>query len=236
MINIRYLGHSFFKISFPGRSILIDPYINKTKKDPSFIKQPNSFKRLIECPVTEASLKDISAILITHEHFDHFDKKAVETIALANNSKVVAHESILKQLSIPKNQQYQISRGGKFILDKMEISAVDAHHPQSFYPLGYLIKHDGTSVYHAGDTDLMDFFEDIEADVTILPIGGTLTMDVVDAVRAVKTMKPRYAIPMHYNTFEMIKADPREFKAKIEKSILKTEPVILKPGQNFAFK
>ena len=43
----------------------------------------------------------------------------------------------------------------------------------------------------------MDFFEDIEADVTILPIGGTLTMDVVDAVRAVKTMKRDEVILTH---------------------------------------
>jgi len=60
-------------------------------------------------------------------------------------------------------------------------------------------------------------------------------MDVVDAVRAIKMMKPDYAIPMHYDTFEQIKADPREFKHKIEKSILKTKAVILQPGGCFSF-
>ena len=59
------------------------------------------------------------------------------------------------------------------------------------------------------------------------------TMDIIDAVRATKTMKPKYVIPMHYNSFTTIQVDPNEFRSRIEKSILKTVPVILKPGEVF---
>lgn len=229
MVKVQFLGHSFFKIFFPGRNLLIDPYVNHNSQDPSF-------ERLIPCANGKNTFKNISTILITHEHFDHFDQKAIEEIALGNDTKVVAHDSILNQLNLPKNKLHSICRDQTIILDHVEITAKDAHHPQSFYPLGYLLSHKGQSVYHAGDTSLIDQFSAIDADITLLPIGGTYTMDVVDAVRAVKTMKPKYAIPMHYNTFEKIKADPREFKAKIEKSILKTKPVILNPGQSFTMK
>ncbi|VVB99174.1 Uncharacterised protein [uncultured archaeon] len=58
-------------------------------------------------------------------------------------------------------------------------------------------------------------------------------MDVIDAVRATKTMKPKYVIPMHYNSFTSILADPNDFKERIEKSVLKTIPVVLKPGETF---
>ena len=55
-------------------------------------------------------------------------------------------------------------------------------------------------------------------------------MDVTDAVKVVKTIEPKVAIPMHYNTFDLIKASTAEFKEKIENSVLDTKPVILKLG------
>ncbi|MFH1240330.1 MAG: metal-dependent hydrolase [Candidatus Diapherotrites archaeon] len=229
MVKIQFLGHSFFRVSFPGINLLIDPYINHNTDD-------LTFERLIPCVTNTNTFQNISSILITHEHFDHFDQKAIEKFALGNDTKIVAHDSILNQLNLPKNKLHSICRDQTIILDHVEITAKDAHHPRSFYPLGYLISHKGQSVYHAGDTSLIDQFAGIHADITLLPIGGANTMDVVDAVRAVKTMKPKYAVPMHYNTFKTIKADPREFKAKIEKSILKTKPIILKPGESFTMK
>ena len=229
MVKVQFLGHSFFRISFPGANVLIDPYINHNSDD-------SSFERLIPCVTNTNTFQNISSILITHEHFDHFDQKAIEEFASGNDTKIVAHDSILNQLNLPKNKLHSIVRDQTIILDHIKITAKDAHHPRAFYPLGYLLSHNGKSIYHAGDTSLIDQFSEINADVTLLPIGGVNTMDVVDAVRAVKTMKPKYAIPMHYNTFKGIQADPREFKAKIEKSILKTKPVILKPGQSFNLK
>ena len=56
-------------------------------------------------------------------------------------------------------------------------------------------------------------------------------MDVVDAVRATKMMKPINVIPMQYNTFGFSKSDPKDFKSRIEKSLLRTKPIILSPGQ-----
>ncbi|MCD6433986.1 MAG: MBL fold metallo-hydrolase, partial [Candidatus Diapherotrites archaeon] len=65
----------------------------------------------------------------------------------------------------------------------------------------------------------------------LLPIGGKVTMDIIDAVKATKMIKPKIVIPMHYNTFEIIKANPKEFAERIAESALKTEVKILKPGQ-----
>ncbi|MEM4364269.1 MAG: MBL fold metallo-hydrolase, partial [Candidatus Diapherotrites archaeon] len=112
----------------------------------------------------------------------------------------------------------------------------EAHYPNSFYPLSFVFSKDGESVYFAGNTSLLDSFEEIKSDVAIIPIGGNSTMDVVDAVRATKSIKPKFVIPMHYNSFDSMVADPVDFKERIEKSVLKTIPVILKPGQSFKTK
>ena len=229
MVSIKYFGHSFFKIGFPKRNILIDPYVLNDQKDPAFA-------RLINCAAKDSDFKDIAFILITHEHFDHFDKEFVEKIASRDNSCVVASESVLQELNLNKRFLHSIKMHQTINLRDVEIMATPAHHPQAFYPLGFMMSHGGKSVFHSGDTALLDSFSQLKQDVAILPIGGTYTMDCVDAIRAIKTMKPKYAIPMHYNTFKMIEQDPREFKQKIEKSILKTKPVILNPGQTFSFK
>jgi len=50
----------------------------------------------------------------------------------------------------------------------------------------------------------------------LLPIGDNFTMGITDAVKAVELASPKVAIPMHYNTFPVIEADPNEFKTKTE--------------------
>jgi L-ascorbate metabolism protein UlaG (beta-lactamase superfamily) len=53
-------------------------------------------------------------------------------------------------------------------------------------------------------------------DYMLLPIGDNFTMGITDAVKAVELVNPKIAIPMHYNTFPVIQADPYEFKMKVE--------------------
>lgn len=227
-VSVRFLGHSFFRISLNNKTILIDPYVKDNHPEPEF-------KRLSPCCVKERDLKNVDAVLISHEHFGHFDKELVQSLAQENNACVVAHESVLQELKLSKRYMQSLDIGQTISVRGVSITGVSAHHPQSFYPMGFVIRANGSTIYHAGDTQLLDDFEGLKPDLALLPIGGNYTMDCVDAVRAVKAMKPKFAIPMHYNTFAPIQVDAGEFKNKIEKSILKTVPIILKPGQSFKF-
>jgi len=230
MVKAKFLGHSSFLISLAGTNVLIDPYLSH--------EGSADLKRIVSSSASENEFKDISLILITHEHFDHFDKNAIEKIASKNNSTVMAHEEILIQLKISNTQKQTIKMNDTYLLRNIKIDVMPAHHPQSFYPVGYILSYEGKSIYHMGDTELMEEFTDSKLDsitLMLLPIGGTYTMDLTDAVKTVKSMKPDYAIPMHFNTFDAIKADPNEFKERIEKSIIKTKVIILKPGQEFEF-
>jgi L-ascorbate metabolism protein UlaG (beta-lactamase superfamily) len=90
----------------------------------------------------------------------------------------------------------------------------------------------GKTIYFAGDT--YDYYDmlNIDADLAILPIGGTFTMDSLGAVSALKKMRAKYVVPMHYNTFQRIQADPFEFARRVEENT-KTQPIILRPGERF---
>ncbi|HYW84390.1 MAG TPA: metal-dependent hydrolase, partial [Spirochaetia bacterium] len=103
-------------------------------------------------------------------------------------------------------------------------------------PVGFVLTMGGKKIYHAGDTGL---FLDMQLigeawgplDVALLPIGDNFTMGIDDAVRAADFLKAKVYIPMHYETFEVIKADPEEFVRKAKAHGHKA--VAVKPGATY---
>jgi len=91
---------------------------------------------------------------------------------------------------------------------------------------------DGKTVYHTGDTALTVEMQLLEGrvDLMLVPIGDNYTMGVEDAVRAVAFVKPKIVIPMHYNTWEVIRADPRAFQRDVGNQ---AQVVILAPGESY---
>lgn len=124
-------------------------------------------------------------------------------------------------------------------VDGVKIVQVPAWHSSSDgkYSIGsacgYIVELDGVRIYHAGDTYVfrdMELFAELYGpiDVALLPIGGHFTMGVREAAKAVEFLKPRKVVPMHYNTWPPIAADPEEFRKLVGD---KAEVVILKPGE-----
>lgn len=143
-------------------------------------------------------------ILVTHEHFDHsdvagFDSKVVCPIGF--NCKNPVHMRI----------------GDLKVVEDIKIQMVSASHHQSKYATGYVIEFEGKRIYHPGDTYLDGVKPLGKIDVFFVPIGGTYTMNSEEAVKALEIIKPSLAIPMHFNTFPQIRANPEEFKSKAEK-------------------
>jgi L-ascorbate metabolism protein UlaG (beta-lactamase superfamily) len=100
---------------------------------------------------------------------------------------------------------------------------------------GMLVHLDGKTVYHAGDTclfsDMKLIAERSPVDVALLPIGGHYTMDRRDAAVAAEFVGAPTVIPMHYDTFPPIEADPEEFKSDVE-SKTSSKVVVMKPGES----
>lgn len=118
-----------------------------------------------------------------------------------------------------------------------------AHHGSSFpdgqyagNPAGFLLAIGKTKIYDAADTGLFYDMKLIGAegiDVALLPIGDNFTMGPDDALRAVKLIKPKTVIPMHYNTFDVISQDPKSFVSRVKRAVPKTKVVVLQPGETF---
>jgi L-ascorbate metabolism protein UlaG (beta-lactamase superfamily) len=221
MVELQYFGHSFFKVSDGASSVLIDPIFDSSK---------TSLKKKSRIKARPSDFKDVSLILVTNETPEHFDRDAVQEIALRNNALVVAHEVALQKLSLPRNLKAPILSNSEVNLRGVKIKSKTAHFPKSFYPLGFLLEIGGKKIYHAGVTTLLDDFNQVKSNVALLPISSK-TMDVVDAVRATKLMKPDFVVPMQYDVFEDKKVDIPDFKRRIEKSVLKTKPLLLGMGE-----
>lgn len=188
MENIHWLGHSSFKIT--GEKIIyIDPYqIDDTEK------------------------ADI--ILITHPHYDHLSLEDINKIR-KENTIILAPEDARDKLSDFKPvKPYQF-----LTIEGIKIETIPAYntdkqfHPKEKNWVGYVIEINGKRIYHAGDTDLIPEMEELkDIDIAMLPIGGTYTMDVTEAVQAVNIIEPKIAIPMHYGKIVGTKLDAEKFK------------------------
>lgn len=222
MVKVRFLGHAAFEIK-GSKNILIDPFLTG---NPSAAAKPEDFER-------------VDLILVTHAHGDHIGD-AVE-IAKHTGAKIVAMYDIANYLVENNRGITTIGMNyGPTEVEGVKIVQVPAWHSSSNgkYEIGsacgFIVELDGVKIYHAGDTfifrDMELFAELYGIDVALLPIGGHFTMGPLEAAKAVEFLKPKYVIPMHYNTFPPIEKDPEEFKELVGD---KANVVILKPGEVF---
>ncbi|MDR2902588.1 MAG: metal-dependent hydrolase [Lactobacillales bacterium] len=208
-VHIRYLSHSAFVISYQDYKIVMDPFLTGNRN-------------------AKAKVSDIAAthIFVTHGHRDHVGDSA--QIAMQNDCTIWAPFDTAKYLEAKGAKTEGVSVGGTLKYPWGRAHFRFAMHT-GFHEDGssfgqassiLLTLSNGVKIYHMGDTALqLDFklVQEIYApQIVFMPIGGKFTMDIDEAVHAVKFLKPEIVIPIHYNTFDFIKADPMEFKTKVE--------------------
>ena len=223
-MKITYYGQSAFLLETgPEFRALIDPFLTGNPL----------------CPVSAKSISGITHIFVTHGHGDHLGDTA--PIAKRCGSLVVTNHELGDFLAKQGVRVHTMHIGGRVRMDFGRVKMTPALHGSGIStaegmkeggnPCGFLIETGGKKIYHAGDTGLtmdMKLLEAESVDLAMLPIGGNFTMDIDDAVRAVSFIRPKLVVPMHYNTFDVISADPEEFKAKVQDA----QVLVLKPGES----
>lgn len=208
MAKLKYLGHSCFTITTGDTNLIIDPFLTGN-------------------PMAGAKASDIKAdyILVTHGHGDHIGD-TVE-IAKSNDSTVIGPHEICVYCQSKGLNAHNMHIGGSWQFPFGRVKLTIAHHGFSAgesgidiggSPCGFIIEVEGKKIYHAGDTGLfldMQLIGDEGIDLALLPIGDNFTMGIDDAVKAVGFIKPNRVVPMHYNTFDLIKVDVDDFKHKV---------------------
>jgi len=203
---LRYLGHSSFEIHTSSKRILIDPLL---KENPAAAR-----------PSEKADI-----VFITHEHFDHCAPDDIRK-NISSGAIIVASEECSSKLDGFKAKFVRPWQKGS--LADVNFETVPAYNTNKFKEpgvayhskgskVGFVIEADGKRVYHAGDTDFIPEMKDLQRiDAALLPIGGTFTMTIDEAVEAAKVINAKLTLPMHYKTFHNIQADPQEFVDKLK--------------------
>ncbi len=141
-------------------------------------------------------------VFITHAHFDHYNPD-LEKVR-GPKTRIVAPADVARELS---GDVTPVKPGQKLHVGGVAVETVPAYnihpqrlqmHPKSNQWVGYILSLAGHRYYHAGDTDHLPELEQVKTEVAFLPIGGTYTMDVPEAVALVRKMSPQLAVPMHY--------------------------------------
>jgi L-ascorbate metabolism protein UlaG (beta-lactamase superfamily) len=203
MAKLTYFSHSAWKIETEGTDILIDPFLTGN-------------------PTAPVKAEDVHAdyIIITHAHGDHIGDAI--PIAQKHKATIISNFEIANWCGAQGVEAHPLHIGGGHDFPFGNVKLTQAFHGSSFpdgsyggMPAGVLIRIEGKTVYHAGDTglfgDMALIAEMNPIDVALLPIGDNFTMSIRDGIKAVELLKPKMVIPMHYRTFDMINADPDEF-------------------------
>jgi len=221
-MKITYYGQSFVQLESNENSILIDPFITGNPL----------------CSIKSDDVK-CNFIILTHGHGDHLGD-AID-IAKKNNACVIATFELAEYVNKKGVEVHHLNLGGGYNFSFGRVKLTLAHHssstPDGTYmgeAAGVLFTMDGKTFYHAGDTSLFYDMKLIgemnKIDFAFLPIGDNFTMGIDDAVKAAEFINAPVVIPIHYNTFDVIKADPEDFKKKIESIGKKCN--ILNPGES----
>lgn len=229
MPTIRFLGHSACEVVAGKSRILIDPFLTGN-------------------PLAAAKADDLNptAILLSHAHNDHIGDAL--SIAERTHSPVVGIFELATWFQKQGVDAHGMSIGGAHQFPWGWVKLTQAWHGSTYIdeqgqmhtlgtPAGLLLRVGERLLYHAGDTGLfgdMALIGRHGIDVALVPIGDNFTMGPDDAIEAVRMLKAKTVVPIHYNTFPVIAQDAHAWAKRVEAET-DSRCVVLEPGQTLDY-
>lgn len=218
-LGITFIGHSSFLLQIGGRNLLIDPV---------FARRLILLRRLRHPGVSLGSLPPIDAILLSHAHMDHLNRPSLRHI-IRHTRKLTGRaplavvpwgvEDLVATLGF--RQVIALRWWEQQAIEGLDITMTPARHwgARTFHDThrgygGYVIRHEGRSIYHSGDTAYFGGFREIgqrlAPEIALLPIGAynpdsfrSVHTSPEDALQGFVDLGASTMVPMHYGTFRL---------------------------------
>ena len=191
LVKIHALVHSSICIEYDGKTIFVDPVA-----------------KLQERMVDYTAMPKADIILVTHEHFDHYDPATIALLTQENTQLIMNPRCVELYGS-----GTAMANGERLTLsDDIALGAVPAYNTteghEQFHPEGrdngYLLILDGLRIYIAGDTEDIPEMADMEGvDIAFLPCNQPYTMTTEQLIRAAKRLQPKVLFPYHYGETDL---------------------------------
>lgn len=194
-IGVTPIGHAAIYLSYKNETIVVDPY-----------------SRVADF----ALLPQATAILLTHDHYDHYDPAAIRAIMTPETTFIAPPKTADRLREDGFDQRIVTLANGQSAdyRDRIRIEALPAYnvvrerHPgEPFHPRGegngYLLTIDDRRIYVAGDTELIPEMCRLEfVEIAFLPQMLPYTMSEEEWIEAAKIIEPKYLYPYHYETVD----------------------------------
>jgi L-ascorbate metabolism protein UlaG (beta-lactamase superfamily) len=246
-LRITYVGHATTLVEMDGVRILTDPLLRR---------RVVHLHRLVPLELSGTTpFGRVDGILVSHLHFDHFDPPSLEKFD-RGVTVVVPIGGAVKLLERRAFTNVRGAAEGLVVhLGPVEVRAIHAQHPGSRGTpgmngpaLGYVLK-GSESVYFAGDTDIFPEMAELSGvDVALLPVAGWGPrlpegdhLNPLRAAEALKLIRPRVAIPIHWGTYTPLwarggyatnQSAPAEFQRFAAEVAPEVDVRVLDPGQS----
>jgi L-ascorbate metabolism protein UlaG (beta-lactamase superfamily) len=213
-MKMTWLGHSGFRIETAGKVLLIDPFITGNSR---FQGSPQN------------ATENCTHIILTHGHDDHVG----DTVEIAKRTGAIVIGVFELCMYLAGKGVAKVdpgNPGGTLHHEGFDVTFTKAFHSSSTIidgvpiylgnPCGVILRSEGKTVYHMGDTEIfgdMAIIQEVfEPDVGLVPIGDRFTMGAKQAAMACKRyFKFKTIVPIHYGTFPIIDQDASKFIAEM---------------------
>ena len=218
---VTFIGHATFLIQTPAGNILTDPMYSQ-RAGPLNLLGP---RRVRQAAVRFDDLPPISAVLLSHNHYDHCDRRTLGMLAKRFDPIVVTplgNSGLVRSAGIRRVEELDWWQQAKTLA--LPITLTPAHHFSARTPLdrnralwgGFMLMAGSARIFFAGDTAYAPFFRDVrqrlgQIDLALLPIGAyeprwfmqAVHMNPAEAVQAHLDLDATESIGMHFGTFPM---------------------------------
>lgn len=231
-MRVTMIGHSTVLIEAAGKRILTDPYFGSWG-NPAYARIAPPFK-------TRDDLKDVDLVLVSHNHWDHTDRRFFRSLPATVPVLAPGATAWLTRLKGARNV-IGLGKWGQKQFGAIRVTAVPAAHIA--VTRGFVVEAENKRIYFAGDTYYRGFMKEIgknfALDVALLPVTTyrvAMTMGEKDAVHAVEALSPKTVIPIHLgiiprNALLRTRDTPEGFMKRLRDAGLNTEVKILREGE-----
>lgn len=198
------------------------------------IKTPSKTLAIDPVDVKTKDLKNVDAILISHEHYDHLDQRLISEIHKLTQCAVIADSTSATRLQnvIPSEKLQTVRPGSEINFDEVTVKVEECNHPPAATPVSFVVtSEDLVKIFHTADSlpfpEMTDIGKREKIDVAFCTVGIAPCASPETGLDIARLVKPKVAVPYHTG----VAADQKRFAELVKKELPRVSTLVPEVGK-----